>query len=70
MLYSNEMCTIKDNDVKRQEHTGKTMVRWIFLCYCEILSRKLRSRLGNDSMSNVMRTSRLHWTVHMEKKKK
>ena len=39
-------------------------------CYCERCptSEELRSRLLVESISEVMRTGRLHWSGHVEKK--
>lgn len=70
-LYCNGTWDVRDHDVEKLEHAQKNMVWW--MCNATMRdgpSRKeLGRRSGTDSISEIMETSRLNWSCHVERKK-
>ena len=70
MVYGSETWAMKVEDMQRLERTERMMIRW--MCGVTLKDRKsnieLRERLGVESVSEVVRRSRLRWFGHVERK--
>lgn len=70
MLYGSETWALKESDLQRLERNDMRMIRW--MCNVTLKDRKssleLRGRLGLDSIRNCIRTGRLRWFGHVERR--
>ena len=70
MICGSETWTMKAEDMQRLERTDTMMIRW--MCSARLndkkASAKLLSRLDIESVSVVVRRSRLRWFGHVERK--
>ena len=72
LVYGSETWPAKVEDIKRLERAERTIVRW--MCGVTLKNRckseDLLSRLGIDSVEEVVRRRRLRWYGHVERKEK
>ena len=72
MVYGSETWPVKVDDMQRLERTERMMVRW--MCGVSLKQRRLtdvlRKCLGIGSVSEVVRSGRLRWFGHVERKEK
>src|SRR5271165_3460754 len=68
MIYGSETWPTKVEDMQRLERTERMMIRW--MCGVTLKNRmssdNLRVKLGIDSVSDMVRRSRLRWFGHVE----
>ena len=70
LVYGSETWPMKEEDRRRLERSERMMVRWMcgVTLKDRVASDELLSRLGIESITEVVRRGRLRWFGHVERK--
>jgi len=69
LVYGSETWPMKEEDRRRLERSERMMVRWMcgVTLKDRVASDELLSRLGIESITEVVRRGRLRWFGHVER---